>query len=376
MLDRRRRRAVGRARGRYSRLPVVAPALGLRRVEQLCICAYGRRCDDVADRLAERLERREQRLAFRERSRVADEQRDDRLAVHVLRQPRRRRRDAQRRDAGQLARRLGGELADRSSSTSAASSPRHATAPPRISGPTGCSSVFEAGDDAEVAAAAAQRPEQIRVLVLAGADDSPVGGDEIHRRQRCRRSSRAPRRGSRSRRRGSVRRCRSPRRSRAPRPGRAAASRDRRRRAGSRPARARCAPSRSTHTPRISDMSSIRPPSQTARPAMLWPPPLTEQRQPVLAREARRRRTTSAAPVQRAISRGPAVDHRVPHLARFFVLRCVSAQHRPAHRCLERGQRVCRDLHHAAVEPHELCRHAPGFAQICAPVETEGVTEG
>ncbi len=34
----------------------------------------------------------------------------------------------------------------------------------------------------------------------------------------------------------------------------------------------------STQTPRISDRSIISPPSQTASPAMLWPPPRTESR--------------------------------------------------------------------------------------------------
>ena len=42
--------------------------------------------------------------------------------------------------------------------------------------------VVEAGGDAEVAAAAAQPPEQIAVLALGGADQPAVGGDEIDRR--------------------------------------------------------------------------------------------------------------------------------------------------------------------------------------------------
>ena len=59
----------------------------------------------------------------------------------------------------------------------------------------------------------------------------------------------------------------------------------------------------STHTPRSSDRSIIRPPSHTARPAMLWPPPRTE----VSSRYLRAKRTawtTSAVPVQRAIRPG------------------------------------------------------------------------
>src|SRR5690606_19485251 len=38
-------------------------------------------------------------------------------------------------------------------------------------------------DDAEVAAAAAQRPQQVGVLVGVGADDAPVGGDQLGREQ-------------------------------------------------------------------------------------------------------------------------------------------------------------------------------------------------
>ena len=43
----------------------------------------------------------------------------------------------------------------------------------------GISSNSIADDGAEVAAAAAQRPEQLGVLVAGGADQLPVGGDEL-----------------------------------------------------------------------------------------------------------------------------------------------------------------------------------------------------
>src|SRR5690606_25711250 len=42
---------------------------------------------------------------------------------------------------------------------------------------------LERGDDAEVAAAAPDRPEQIRVLVGARAAHLAVGGDDLHRKQ-------------------------------------------------------------------------------------------------------------------------------------------------------------------------------------------------
>ena len=43
---------------------------------------------------------------------------------------------------------------------------------------------LEAGDDAEVAAAAAHRPEQVRVRVLAGGDLAAVGRDDLDRHER------------------------------------------------------------------------------------------------------------------------------------------------------------------------------------------------
>ena len=39
--------------------------------------------------------------------------------------------------------------------------------------------VLDRGDDAEVAAAAAQAPEEIGVLLLGRADEMTVGGDDI-----------------------------------------------------------------------------------------------------------------------------------------------------------------------------------------------------
>ena len=52
--------------------------------------------------------------------------------------------------------------------------------------------VFEAGDDTEVAAAAAQSPEEIAVLVFRRAHDRAVGGDEIHRCDVVRRPAEPP----------------------------------------------------------------------------------------------------------------------------------------------------------------------------------------
>ncbi len=41
----------------------------------------------------------------------------------------------------------------------------------------------EGGDDAEVTAAAAHGPEEVRVFVLAGGHESPVGQNDIHGQQ-------------------------------------------------------------------------------------------------------------------------------------------------------------------------------------------------
>src|SRR5581483_4425118 len=48
---------------------------------------------------------------------------------------------------------------------------------------TGVPAERERGDDTEVAAAAAKRPEQIRVLVLARGDDAPVREHDVRREE-------------------------------------------------------------------------------------------------------------------------------------------------------------------------------------------------
>ena len=55
--------------------------------------------------------------------------------------------------------------------------------PPVTIGPIGVESVLERGHQAQVAAAAAQAPEQIGVLGGAGREEAPVGGDDIGRQE-------------------------------------------------------------------------------------------------------------------------------------------------------------------------------------------------
>ena len=56
-------------------------------------------------------------------------------------------------------------------------------APPRIVGTDGVELVLEAGGDAEVAAAAAQPPEQVAVLAFGRPQHLAVRGDEVDRRE-------------------------------------------------------------------------------------------------------------------------------------------------------------------------------------------------
>ena len=63
----------------------------------------------------------------------------------------------------------------------AAWSPGKKIGPARIVGPTGWSRNSKRGDDPEVPAPAAQTPEELRVLVLAGVDEPAVGGHEVGR---------------------------------------------------------------------------------------------------------------------------------------------------------------------------------------------------
>ena len=113
----------------------------------------------------------------------------------------------------------------------------------------------------------------------------------------------------------------------------------------------------STHTPLISDMSIIRPPSQTASPAMLWPPPRTDTRSRCW-RAKRTACTTSAVPVQRSDEAGPAIDHRVPDVARLFVGGVVRRQHGPLNPALNDCRTSGEMSTVAAIQPGELDRHA------------------
>ena len=158
---------------------------------------------------------------------------------------------------------------------------------------------LEPGGDAEVAAAPAQGPKEVRVLLGARLSTSPYAvttssARRLSRPARLAHEQPSPRRG-----RG--RRCRSWRPRRPWWPGRGPGSRGR--------ARHGPALGAGATRPRVdvdgahAERSIIRPPSQTALPATLWPPPRTAISSPC-SRPKRTAAWTSAVPGQRAMRAG------------------------------------------------------------------------
>ena len=91
----------------------------------------------------------------------------DRLPVQLLRDERQRRRLPVDDDRHQLVRRLGDPVAVEAQDVSGDCSIGQKTGPASTFGPSGTQSELELGDDPEVAAAAAEAPEEVGVLVLA-----------------------------------------------------------------------------------------------------------------------------------------------------------------------------------------------------------------
>ena len=184
---------------------------------------------------------------------------------------------------------------------------------------------LELRDDAEVAAAAAQAPEQVGVLALAGVHEAPVGGDHVgatrlSQARPCLRISQpipppsvkpaTPVVDTSPPVVASACACVSWSTSPQTAPG---------------PTYARCAFG-STRTERIAERSMTIPSSQLEKPAMLCPPPRT-----AIARSLLRAKPTaaitSAAPLQPTITAGRRVVERaVPDPARLGVAVVVGAQ--------------------------------------------------
>src|ERR687896_251244 len=154
------------------RLPVVAPALRLGRVQQALLRYVRSPLNDVADRRAEGFDRSDHRFAFAYLASVTDKQRDNTLAMHLFGKPWHWRSDAQRRNACEFRWSLLGQ------------SPVHLEhAASVLSAPGDCAShnfrsdrielVLEICHDAEVAAAAPETPEQVAVFFVARAHHAP-----------------------------------------------------------------------------------------------------------------------------------------------------------------------------------------------------------
>ena len=188
-------------------------------------------------------------------------------------------------------------------------------------GPEAVEAELEPRDDAEVAAAAADRPVAGRRA--RGRSRAPGG----RRRGRAR-----PRRGCRSSCRGVAlpRHAAAEREAGDARLGDDAAGRGQPERLVTRSTSAQVAPpSTSTVRPyslmrtvRIAERSMTRPSSTTAVPATLWPPPRTASGTPCSAARAHRRGDVVGVGAARDHG-GAAVDHAVPHAARGVVVGVV-----------------------------------------------------
>ena len=164
--------------GQVLGLPVVVLALGLGGVEVGLDLGVRLLAQDVEDRLAERADRRHRLLGAREVAAVADDHRADPLAVPLGRDERRSGRADDVQPHRQLARCRTGERAVRVEDLRGTLEREGDQAAEH-----GRADVVQAegelGDDTEAGARAAERPEQVGVLVAAGPADLAVGGDDL-----------------------------------------------------------------------------------------------------------------------------------------------------------------------------------------------------
>ena len=178
--------------------------------------------------------------------------------------------------------------------------------------------VLERRDDAEVAAAAADSPEEVRVLALACRQDVAGGRDDARGDQVVRCGAELPHQ---------------PTEPPAQREAGNACRRDRssgdrqpmllRRSVELPPVETRlgadeCGRPRRRRSPFIDERLIIKPPSQTARPATLWPPPRTESSKPSI-RALSTAATTSAFGLAATDQGRSLVDHPVVDPPRLLV---------------------------------------------------------
>ncbi|MDT4830473.1 hypothetical protein FQZ97_639380 [compost metagenome] len=336
------------------RLPVVAPSLGLRGVEQALHLRVGPARHDVGHRPAKRAQRCDQCFSLFDLAGVADEDGHDRLAVHLLREPGGRRRDPQNRHAGQFAR---GLCAERTVGVEnlpgVVAAPCDRTA--QDFGADGKEPVLEGGDDAEVAAAAAQRPEQVLVLVRRRTQDLAAGRHDLHRDHVVAGPAVATREVAESAADGEARD-----------PG----GRHKTEHGGEpvqlclavdvaqRAARLRARRATRWIDPDTSEQRHVDHEAALAdrKPCDVVAAAAHGTQKPVLAREPDGLHDIDRAGAARHQARA-AIDHRVPDLARLLVGRVLRGQHLAFERGLERLQNFRRKVHGPAVHACELGRH-------------------
>ena len=145
------------------------------------IVRVGHRPDHVGDRLGQRAERRERALArLGRRRRSTASPRIDELAVVLLGHERHRRAGHHVGDRRQLVGRGLGRGDEPGDGLGRRRQDEHPAGRPRAAS---CSRKLEPRHDAEVAAAAADRPEQVGLVLGVDAEELAVGGDDLGREQ-------------------------------------------------------------------------------------------------------------------------------------------------------------------------------------------------
>ena len=161
------------------RLPVVAPPVRVVLVQELLDLGVGHRPAEVHDRVPELAQGPERLLALLDGTGVHRQERDELLAVPLLRKVLDAGNPAQDAQGAYLVRGIGHVLLGGAQYL-------YGTIPgvehegAHHLGAHGMQPVLEGGDHAEVAAPAADGPEQVRVLLLAGRQEAAVGGDQLY----------------------------------------------------------------------------------------------------------------------------------------------------------------------------------------------------
>ena len=164
------------------RLEVGADAVGAAAVEHALQRDVGHLAHHVHTGLRDLADRCDHALALLLRARPADHDADQRLEVHLLRDERLGRGAYERHPGAEVGRRVGHVVAHEGEDLRRAVG--RAAEQPAVDHRADLVQLqLELGDHAEVAAAAADAPEEVRVLVLAGADHAAIGGDHLGRQE-------------------------------------------------------------------------------------------------------------------------------------------------------------------------------------------------